>query len=84
MSVSKKEGGAPRRQATRPRASGESLPPFPADIRLITSFAGENTPEAKAKAQAYLLNEWERRQRERLSPDASRIRRLLRRLTIIR
>jgi hypothetical protein len=85
MTVSKMQDGSRGRPVTGTRPSGQSIPPFPADIRLITSFEGENTPEAKAKAQAYILGEWERRQRERLyGPDPSWIRRLLRRLTIIR
>ena len=55
------------------------------DFRLMGFLEGGNSPKARAKAQAYFREEWERSEHERLNgPDPSWIRRLLRRLTIIR
>jgi hypothetical protein len=85
MSVTKNEGTSHRKMATRKKPTGEPVPGFETDIRLITSFESGNSPKAKAKAQAYFLKERERIDRERLyGPDPSWMRRLLRRLTVIR
>lgn len=84
MSVTENEGASHRKMAARKKPAGEPLPGFELDIRLITSFEGGNGPKAKAKAQAHLLKERERIEREHLGPDPSWIRRLLRRLTVIR